>query len=343
MPISPRKQKILQAVVEDYINTARAISSADVQAAHLPELSSATIRNELAALEEMGYLSQPHTSAGRVPTPAAYRLYIEQLMPARSLTAQETELIRSYFSVQVTEMRDVLKKAAKVISEITHYTAIARVAEFEDAVIENIRIVRLNADSALVIVVTDRGVLKDSTVRVANDLPDNYFDTAAKLTLAAFRGRWLHELSAPDAIIEIAVQEFRVFFEAVLSIIAAHCAQPGGDVLLEGVSKIFDHPEYSGSVERARQMIGLLEESEQLLPILEGTGDMRLSIDIGKQETGLDDCAIVSARYVVDGKTIGQTGVIGPIRMNYAKVVSVLDVISRTLRGLPLPDAEPDK
>ncbi|MDR3319106.1 MAG: heat-inducible transcriptional repressor HrcA [Clostridiales bacterium] len=334
MSISVRKERILQAVVEDYINTARAISSSDVQAKHLPELSSATIRNELSALEELGYLYQPHTSAGRVPTPEAYKLYIEKLMPRRKLTNSELDLIKSYFSNQVVGMGDVLRKTAKVISEITNYTSIAVASDMNDAIIENIRIVKLTPHSALVVVVTDRGVLKDSTVQVEGELSDDYFDTAARFTLEAFRGRKISDLASPDPVIEQVCGEFKVFFDTVMQIIVNYSDQlRPEDFMLEGVSKIFDQPEYN-SMERARAMMGVLEGRERLFPVLKAREDMQLSINIGRESSNaLSDCAIVTANYIVDGKPIGQAGVIGPIRMNYSKVVSVLDYISQTLKG----------
>jgi len=334
MALTERKEKILKAVVEDYINTAKAISSAEIHTNHLPALSPATIRNELAALEELGYLSQPHTSAGRIPTAEAYRLYIDKLMPRRKLSQAELELIGSYFGTQITEIKEVLRKTAKVISEITNYTSLAVASDISDAVIESVKIIKLTDLSALVIVVTDNIVLKDSTVSMAENLPDEYFMSAARLITEVFRGRRLAELREPDEAIERACGEFKAFFDTVLDIIAQYSDQlRPDDLMLEGVSKIFEYPEY-GTIARAREMIGVLEEKKPLFPALINSGEMSLSINIGREDGGgLSNCAIVTANYVVDGKPIGRAGVIGPVRMDYSKVVSVLDYISQALKG----------
>ncbi|MDE7395038.1 MAG: hypothetical protein K2M95_02815, partial [Clostridiales bacterium] len=139
MGLSGRKEKILQAVVDSYINSCEPISSAEIQEHHLPALSTATIRNELAALEEMGYLAQPHTSAGRVPTAEAYRLYVERLMPRRKLTRSELKTVKRYFNRKITELDDILKSTAKVISEITNLTGVAFSQDAHDAEIQNIK------------------------------------------------------------------------------------------------------------------------------------------------------------------------------------------------------------
>jgi len=150
--ISGRKEKILQAVVDSYINSCEPISSAEIKEHHLPALSTATIRNELAALEEMGYLVQPHTSAGRIPTAEAYRLYVERLMPKRKLTRSELKTVKRYFNRKITELDDILKSTAKVISEITNLTSVAYAQDINDAVIQNIKIVKLTDTTALVII-----------------------------------------------------------------------------------------------------------------------------------------------------------------------------------------------
>ncbi|MDE6966574.1 MAG: hypothetical protein K2O94_06315, partial [Clostridiales bacterium] len=138
MGLTGRKEKILQAVVDGYIENCQPVSSSEIREKHLPALSSATIRNEMAALEEMGYLTQLHTSSGRVPTAEAYRLYVEKLMPRRKLTRSELKIVKRYFNKKVTELDDVLKSTAKVISEITNLTSVAYVQNAEDATVLNI-------------------------------------------------------------------------------------------------------------------------------------------------------------------------------------------------------------
>jgi Transcriptional regulator of heat shock gene len=129
--LSKRKQKILQAVVDEYITSAEPVSSGDIREKYLSDVSSATIRSELAALEEMGYLEQPHVSAGRVPLPLAYRLYVDKFMDGRKLTREEIGFIKSQFSERMERIEDIIKQTAKIISDVTNYTSVIVVKNFQ--------------------------------------------------------------------------------------------------------------------------------------------------------------------------------------------------------------------
>ncbi len=347
MGISGRKEKIIQAVVDSYIVSCEPISSAEIKENYLPDLSSATIRNELAALEEMGYLEQPHTSAGRVPTAEAYRLYVDKLMPKRKLSRGELKVINSYFDHKITEIDTILKNTAKVISEITNLTSVAVIPDITGAVVDNIKIVKLTDSSALVIIVTNLGVLKDATVEIASSLSDDYFMIASNFITSAFRGRTIGDILKPEQVIEEIKKEYEKLFKAIIKIIKDYVENGGiGDVVLEGSTKILDQPEYA-NVTKARAMLEMLEAKEQLVPILKAPENVNLNIKIGKDNEmgdGMPECAIVTANYQINGVTIGNAGVIGPIRMDYSKVVSVLDYIGKTLNVLPeLDDGNKDE
>lgn len=336
MKITERKEKILQAVIEDYIRTATPISSSEIQKSHLPALSSATIRNELSMLEEMGYLEQPHTSSGRIPTAEAYKLYVERLMPARRLSHGELNTIKRHFGSQLMQMKDVLKMTAKVISEITNYTTMVCVGGVAEAVIENIRIVKISAHNALVIIVTDLGILKDAAVETDEELSDEFFDSAAKFALSVFKGRRISEIMKPGKIIKLAVEEYKSFFDTILTILKEYAHDNRGeDIVLEGASKMFDYPEYS-DINKAKAIMSVLDAKEQLYGILNSDDAIQLNVNIGtdpRTNLPMSDCAVVTANYTVSGKNIGKAGVIGPLRMDYGKVLSVLDYIGKLLNN----------
>lgn len=338
MAISGRKEKIIQAVVDRYIVSCEPISSAEIKENYLPELSSATIRNELAALEEMGYLAQPHTSAGRVPTAEAYRLYVDKLMPRRKLSKSELKVINSYFDHKITEIDEILRSTAKVISEITHLTSVAVIPDLNSAVVDSVKIVKLTDHTALIIIVTNMGVLKDATVEVAEELDDNYFTVAGNFITTSFRGRSIGEILAPDAMLAEIRSEYETLFAAIIRIIRDYIENGGvGDIVLEGSTKILEQPEYA-NLEKARAMLEMLEAKKRLAPMLRSPENVNLNIRIGRDNEiadGLPECAIVTANYSVNGVALGQAGVIGPIRMDYSKVVSVLDYIGKTLNLLP--------
>lgn len=339
MGMTGRKEKILQAVVDGYIENCQPVSSAEIQEKHLPALSSATIRNELAALEEMGYLSQPHTSSGRVPTAEAYRLYVEKLMPRRKLTRSELKIVKRYFNKKITELDDVLKNTAKVISEITNLTSVAYVQNPDNATILNIRIVRITNSSALIIIVTNLGVLKDATVNIGSGVTDEYCDQVSQFVTGAFAGYKISEInSKPNKIVKQVKKEYERVFSTILDIFKSYAHDDNfSDIVLEGSAKILEQPEYA-NLKKAKAMLEFLDAKEELVPILQNSDDMNITFKIGKDNEirdGMPECAIVTASYNIGGVTVGNAGVIGPIRMDYSKVVSVLDYLSKTVQMLP--------
>lgn len=346
MGLTGRKEKILQAVVDGYINTCEPISSSEIQKNHLPALSTATIRNEMVALEEMGYLVQPHTSAGRIPTAEAYRLYVERLMPKHKLSRGELKIVKRYFSRRITEIDDVLKATAKVLSEITNLTSVAYVQNAQDATIKNIKIVKITDGTALVIVVTNLGVLKDTTVSINSDVTDEYCEKASLFVTECFAEHTINEILKPKAIIKQVKREYRAVFDTVIKILKSYSGDDSlSDIVLEGSSKILEQPEYS-NLQKAKAMLEFLDSKNELIPLLQNNDNVNLNIKIGKDDElkqGMPECAIVTASYNLNGVTVGNAGVIGPIRMDYSKVISVLDYISKTINMLPSPSAQSDE
>jgi len=338
MGLTNRKEKILQAVVDGYIENCQPVSSSEIKEHHLPALSSATIRNEMAALEEMGYLTQLHTSSGRVPTAEAYRLYVEKLMPRRKLTRQELKIVKRYFNKKVTEIDDLLKSTAKVISEITNLTSVAYVQNADDATIINIRIVRITDTTALIIIVTNLGVLKDTTVHIGSGVTDEYCDMASRFVADAFGGHKISDINKPKAIVKQVKKEYERVFDTIIRILKNYSHEEMfSDIVLEGSAKILEQPEYS-NLKKAKAMLEFLDAKEELVPVLQNSDDMNISFKIGKDneiKDGMPECAIVTASYNIGGVTVGNAGVIGPIRMDYSKVVSILDYLSKTVQMLP--------
>ncbi|MDE7405296.1 MAG: heat-inducible transcriptional repressor HrcA [Clostridiales bacterium] len=339
MGLTGRKEKILQAVVDGYIENCQPVSSSEIKEKHLPALSSATIRNEMAALEEMGYLTQLHTSSGRVPTAEAYRLYVEKLMPRRKLTRSELKIVKRYFNKKITELDEVLKNTAKVISEITNLTSVAYVQSNDAATILNIRIVRITDSSALIIIVTNMGVLKDATVNIGSGVTDEYCDSVSQFVTGAFAGHTISEINKhPNRIVKQVKKEYERVFSTILRIFKSYSHDDMfSDIVLEGSAKILEQPEYA-NLKKAKAMLEFLDAKEELVPVLQNSDDVNITFQIGKDNEireGMPECAIVTASYNIGGVTVGNAGVIGPIRMDYSKVVSVLDYLSKTVQMLP--------
>ncbi|MFR6640788.1 MAG: hypothetical protein ACLUSP_05275 [Christensenellales bacterium] len=250
MTISPRKEKIIQAVVDSYIVSCEPISSAQIKNDYLPELSSATIRNELAALEEMGYLEQP-TLGGTDSDGGSVQTLRQQADAATPPTKSELKVMNSYFDRKITEIDDMLRSTAKMISEISGLTGVAMIPDLSGAVIESVKIVKLNSTSALVIIVTNLGVLKDAKIELNSDM--RKVTGGKRVHNGRVRRHTIGEVVEPDEFIDGVKREYENLFRAIIDILEDYVSGGGvGDIVLEGSSKILDQPEYANVKKRAR-------------------------------------------------------------------------------------------
>ena len=335
--ISERKIKILHAVVDEYIKNAEPVSSKGIQQKYLPDLSPATIRSELSALEDMGYLVQPHVSSGRVPSKMAYKLYVDKLMQKKNLSPSEIRHIKEYLDDKVVKVEDIVRRTAKVISDITNYTSVILLKSVESVVIREIRLVDLRDGTALLIVITDSGIIRDHVVSIPDDMGDTYINVAGDLLNNIFSGKQIGDIVMPDEMIDGELNKFRSLFESVLEVIKKNSAN-GDGVYLEGSRKILDYPEYAEDIGKVRNLLEVIDTKEKLSALMEKDDEalslsdspIELTVKIDSDSSSAD-CSVISAKYTVHGKEIGQVGVIGPTRMNYDKVVSVLNYITKTL------------
>ncbi len=335
--ISDRKIKILHAVVDEYIANAEPVSSKGIQQKYLPMLSPATIRSELSALEDMGYLVQPHVSSGRVPSAKAYKLYVDKLMQKKNLSPSEMHHIKEYLDSKIVKVEDIVKRTAKVISDITNYTSVILLKEVDSVVIREVRLVDLRDGTALLIVITDSGIIRDNVVNLPVDVGDTYVEVAGDLLNNIFSGKSLGEIVMPDEMVSGELNRFRSLFENVIEMIKRNSAH-GNDVYLEGSRKILDYPEYQEDISKVRNLLEVIDTKEKLSALMERDDEalalegspIELTVKIDSEGSDTD-CSVISAKYTVRGKEIGQVGVIGPTRMNYDKVVSVLNYITKTL------------
>ncbi|MCL2675463.1 MAG: heat-inducible transcriptional repressor HrcA [Firmicutes bacterium] len=335
MVISHRKERILQAVVSSYIDNCEPVSSAHIHQKYFPEVSSATIRNELATLEEMGYLTHPHVSAGRIPTAAGYRLYVDKLMPKHKLSRQELKTIKHYINDKVRDLENMVRNTAKVISEITNLTAVGYVQNQKTDMVKNVKIVKISENAALFVIVTDRTVLKDAIANLPDNVSEQFLQEASVHITSIFAGHTIDEISNPVRFAKLIRKEYERIFDAVVRIIKNYGGDGVGTLSVEGSAKILSQPEYS-NIGKARAMLELLEAKEQLVPMLNGAG-LNFSVKIAgadEMKEGLPECAIVTASFSGGGGN-ATAGVIGPIRMDYGKVLTVLDYIGREIASLP--------
>jgi len=333
MKLDARKMQILQAVIDDYILTAAPIGSRTISKRADFNLSSATIRNEMSDLEEMGYLEQPHTSAGRIPSDKAYRLYVNNIMRRAELSEDEKKFIRKYFEKKTDEVEAVVKQAAAALSDITRYTAMVLPPQLHAIRLKHLQLVPVTSDRALLVLVTDAGFVRDAMIRVPEGFCADDLEKLSKALTQRLRDQRLDEIT----LLELAgfceeLGQDRSFFNSVLDAIGRN-VQPGAQsVELSGTSNIFAYPEYS-DLGKAKQFLAAIEGKDTLYRMLQRAAPLEFSITIGgeNEQPELKGCSIVTATYKMGNDPLGSFGIIGPTRMPYARVLSIMEYISMSL------------
>lgn len=336
MKLSDRKKKILQLVVDDYISTAQPVSSKVITEKYMTDISSATVRSELAQLEELGYLTQPHTSSGRVPSIEAYRLYVSELMNKGKLSQKELGTIKDAFKVHTNNLEAVVQNTVKIISELTDYTSVGYASHSKDEQIVKIDIFRYKQTQALLLIVTENTLIRDKFIDIPEGMTDAQIENACNLISKLMVGKRFDEVIALERSVKEEFVGYREIFESFMQAIEDYLENHNADVVLEGEGKILNHPEYNDA-EKVKNFLSVVTSKDNLCDLLAtNKDDIEINIKIGGEEGGKipDDCSLVTATYSASGVKIGTYGVIGPLRMNYQKVISVLEGVGKILEDI---------
>jgi len=336
MLLDDRKMRILRAIVDDYINTAEPVGSRTIARKHELGLSSATIRNEMADLEEMGYLSQPHTSAGRVPSDKGYRFYVDQLMEVRQLSLAEMESIRSAMEVRINELSQLIRQAASVISQLTKYTSVAVTSHKKKSSVKTVQVVLVESGKALVTVVSNTGIIRNELIRISDSITADMLIRMSNMMNEKVNG--LKVDSIDKGLIKEALLLTGLPDDTLAPIYTGvnNCIRQieSPNVYHEGAINIFNFPEFRDVV-KAREFLHILDEKEMLVNLLndENTGKDKITIRIGTENEieEIKDCSVISATFSVDGMELGSIGILGPTRMEYPRVVSSMRYIQKQI------------
>ena len=327
-----RKKKILQAVIDEYVNTAEPVSSAALVEKYGLNYSSATVRNELAELEKNGYLDKTHTSSGRVPSEKGYRFYVDELVKEDDISLEEMKYIQSKLSTKVNEIEDLAKIATSTLSEITHYTTVAIGPKAETQLIEEIKFVLLGTRMLMVVIVTDSGLVKETIINYDEDITLGQVETLNNLFNAKLKGKPLSKIDKPMeeyifSEIKYSIKVIKPIIEQINKII-----DEAETIYLEGANRAFDLPEFK-SLELAKNFVNVLDEKEAMLEILDSGVAKDINVYIGDEndKEELKDFSVVTFKHSVGNKELGTIGIIGPKRMNYSKVISVMKYLSKKI------------
>ena len=336
MKLSERKRKILQLVVDDYISTAQPVSSKSITEKYLKDISSATVRSELAGLEEMGFLTQVHTSSGRVPSIEAYKLYVSELMDKSKLSMKEVGVIKEAFKNHADNLESVVQNAVKVISDLTDYTSVGYTSHSDKEKIVKIDIFKFKLNQALLLIVTENTLIRDKFISIPDGMTDSQVEEASRLLSKLFVGKEFGEIINLSERIADEFSGYREIFDSVMCAIEDYVVKNNADVILEGQNKILNHPEYTDS-EKVKNFLSVVSSKQKLAGLLKEDNDnIEISIKIGGEDNKEmpSDCSLVTATYSASGVKIGTYGVIGPLRMDYQKVVSVLEGVGKILEDI---------
>lgn len=333
--LNERKRTILKSIIDNYIESAQPVGSRTIARKHELGLGSATIRNEMADLEELGYITQPHTSAGRIPSDKGYRFYVDNLMQVQSLAQDEMIRIRKAMDERIEEINRLFRKASIIISNITGYTSVVVSPQLSRTRIKSIQLIKIDEKSILVVVVAGGGIVKNKLIshnQIVEDVHLAKLNQAANLFLA---DKSIGQLTMPVAV--DLQREINMPAEVILAILESvdECIRKieTTDIYLEGITNILNYPEFSDLI-KAREILDLLNEEEIITGLVRSvTKDKQFDFKIGSENQidEMKDLSIITTVYGREGKDVGTIGVIGPTRMAYSKVVSSIKYIRELL------------
>lgn len=341
MTLNERKRRVLQAVVDDYVETALPVGSRTVARKYGLGVSPATIRNEMADLEELGYLEQPHASAGRVPSDKGYRFYVDSLMEIRKLAEEEIQKIEDLLLQRTYELEQLIYDTAKILSETTNYLALVLGPTLGHSPLRHVQLIPIAEGQLLLVFVTMNGAIEHKLLDTSFTLSQEEATKLSWFLNKALSGKTIRDLSSTvlrELYLELN-QWSRIVEEALELLRGSLEEEREEQVYFGGALNILNHPEFR-DVERARRVLKTLEQARLIrellsLPLASGPVEIR----IGREITidAMQDCSVVTGIYAIGGGIFGRLGVVGPKRMEYGKVVAIVrnvaELLSRVLGG----------
>ena len=329
-----RKKKVLQAIVEEYVNTAEPVSSNLLtQKDELNNYSSATIRNEMADLEKSGYLEKTHTSSGRIPSEKGYRYYVDELLRDDNISIEEIKYISEKLETKVNEIEELTKITTSTLSEITHYTTVAIGPGADTQTIEEIKFVKLGQRMLMAVILTNSGMVKETIIKFDEDISDKQIETINYMFNKKLKGQPLEIIDVP--LEKYLINEMKYSVKVIKPIIEQikKVISKDRQIYLEGANKSFDLPEFN-SLAVAKNFVNIIDEKELMTDILNSGFAKDINVYIGdeNEKEELKDFSVITFKHKVGDKDMGTIGIIGPKRMDYSKVISVMKYINKKLK-----------
>ena len=342
MELDDRKVTILKAIIKTYLETGEPVGSRTISKKYNLGVSSATIRNEMADLEEMGLIEQPHTSAGRVPSEAGYRYYVDYLMAQSDIQQEAQQMISHALQDKQQKVGDVLRDSMKLLAEVTNCTTVMVLDENRGAALQLLQLLLVEPGKALMVIVMEGDKIENHFLEIPKSMTKEDLELVSAMMNQKLRGLKVDDWqrSMLETIFQDLTRQCQVVdraLEMLSSILDIRSKDK--KIYLDGGLNMLSQPEFQ-DVNKVKTLLHSLEQQEVLSQLMEADNETGITVKIGA-ETGLDevkDCSVIVANYKVKGKTVGKVGLIGPTRMDYATAVSMLNTMAQTLE-----EAYPDK
>ncbi len=331
--LDDRKLKVLYAIINSHLISAEPIGSRTISKEYDLGVSAATIRNEMSDLEERGYLTKPHSSAGRIPSDKAYRLYVNELLKTNNgKRLEKNERVKESLYENSDRIEDIIKNSARILTKLTSYTALAMTPEINKLRLKHIQLINVGDNRVLMVVLNSSGVVNNSLFKVNREFEDNELIILSNYLNEMFIDHTIDEITSKANkerlldrnIIGSILKDILPYIEKSLEDISEI------DIYSDGITRILDFPEYR-DLDKARDFIDFIENDQLILEVFNGLdNDKDLNVIIGSENNyeAIKDCSLIITNYNLGNKTMGKIGIIGPTRMDYVYLINVLDNLS---------------
>lgn len=336
--LTNRQLQILQVIVDDFVLSAQPVGSRQISKKDGVTFSPATIRNEMADLEELGFLEKTHTSSGRVPSEKGYRFYVDHLLQPQIMTAGEVSQIQSVFKHHIVEAEQLIKESANILSELTTYTTILLGPDVQQHRVKKFQIVPLTEQTAVAIIVTDNGHVENRLLDLPVGISPGDIEKMVNILNDRLIGVSLHDLHVKleQEAYELLKQHVSTADSIVRSLLQVTSEQKEGKIYYAGKTNMFDQPEFH-DLNKVRMLMDLIDRESQVQSLFKPLGS-GIHIRIGSENNHLamENCSVITASFGT-GDERGSIAIIGPTRMDYRRVVTVIDLMRRGLSNALAP------
>lgn len=331
--LSERQLLVLQIIIDDFIHSAQPVGSRTLSKKKEITFSSATIRNDMADLEELGYIEKTHSSSGRVPSEKGYRFYVDHLLAPQHLPYDEIAQVRNLFDEKMLEMESIAQQSAQILSDLTNYTAIVLGPKVTENKLKRVQIIPLGNESAVAIIVTDSGHVQSRTITIPASMHMNDLEKMVNILNEKLAGTLISDVhyKLHQEISYVLRQHIQNFDQAMKLLDGTLTFPISEKIYFGGKTNILTQPEFN-DINKVRSLLNMIEHEQEFYQLLRNK-KLGIQVKIGHENksSAIEDCSLITAAYSFDDELLGTFAILGPTRMNYSRVISILELFSSQL------------